>query len=227
MNWDVFGPYSDYYIDNRKIRFVNSHSDLGITIDSSLRFHAHINSTVCKANGLASNLLRSTINRSSSFMIPINKTHIRPLLEFSSSLWFTLYIGDLKKLESPQRRWTKQITGLESLPYSERLKVLDLYSVKGQLICHDLIMCWKIFHNLSVIQPSDMFQLSPLSATRGHRFKVLHQFSSIDCRSRFFSNRIISLWNSLPSAVVELESLNSFKSALHTQLSHVLYDFQD
>lgn len=47
----------------------------------------------------------------------------------------------------------------ESLPYSERLKVLD--SVKGQLIRHDLIMRWKIFHNLSVIQPKDLFQLSP------------------------------------------------------------------
>ena len=81
FDWKLLGPYSDYYIGNSKIKFVNSHSDLGITIDSSLRFHAHINTIVCKANGLASNLLRSTINRSPSFMIPVYKTHIRPILE--------------------------------------------------------------------------------------------------------------------------------------------------
>ena len=84
IDWNLLGPYSDYYINNMKIKFVTSHSDLGIIIDSSLRFHDHIHSIVSKANGLASNLLRSTLNRSLAFMIPLYKTHIRAILEFSS-----------------------------------------------------------------------------------------------------------------------------------------------
>lgn len=205
---------------------VTSHKDLGVTIDSSLRFHLHIRSIVNKASGLSTNLLRSTLCRSPDFMISLYKTHIRPLLEYSSCAWNTGYIGDLRLLESVQRKWTKHIDGLSELPYSKRLQVLGLYSVQGRLLRADIIKYWKIFHNESSITPDQIFDLAPPYITRGHRFKILHSFSSLEAR-RFFSIRCVGLWNSIPAEIVSLNSLHAFKSALHTLLSHLLYKFSE
>lgn len=46
--------------NNIPIKFVQSYTDLGITIDISLRFHQNIHSIVNKAGGLATNLLKAT-----------------------------------------------------------------------------------------------------------------------------------------------------------------------
>ena len=132
--WQEIGALAHYTLTDQTISVVTSHKDLGVTIDSSLRFHLHIRSIVNKASGLSANLLRSTLCRSPDFMVSLYKTHIRPLLEYSSCAWNTGYIGDLRMLESVQRKWTKHIDGLGELPYSERLQVLGLYSVQGRLL---------------------------------------------------------------------------------------------
>ena len=106
----------------------------------SVKFHLHINTVVSKAGGLAQNLLQSTINRSNEFMKNLFISHVRPILEFSSPLWNMGYIGDLRNLESVQRRWTKRVDGLSHLSYHERLMALNMYSIKGRLLKCDLIL---------------------------------------------------------------------------------------
>ena len=225
IDWSSLGAYSSYYLDNVPIRFVESHCDLGVTVDSSLKFHLHIQTIVNKAAGLMSNILRSTLCRSASFMIPIYKTYIRPLLEFSVSVWATGYIGDLNLLESIQRRWTRNIVGLENLDYSERLHFLDLYSVKGRLGRADLIKCWKIFHGKSAIGPQDIFNLAPRVGTRGHSLKLSPRHVNLECRKRFFSERCVHNWNALPSCIVDCTNLDTFKKYLHDHCKELLFEF--
>ena len=117
-------------------------------MDSDLKFHTHIRGTVAKAGGIATNLLKSTVCRSPLFMCSIFSTDIRPILEYASPLWNTGYIGNARLLESVQRRWTKQIQGLSSLSYSERLKSLNMYSTQGRLLRQGLVYAYKIFHHL-------------------------------------------------------------------------------
>ena len=136
-------------------------------------------------------------------------------------------VCDLKLLESTQRRWTKQITGMAELNYGDRLQALNLYSVRGRLIRADLIKCWKIFHNHSSIMPEDLFTLSTTTYTRGHRFKIAKPHTSLECRRRFFSIRCIDLWNSLPDNAVSCDSVTSFKTHLHTHLGQILLEYVD
>ena len=211
----ALGSLSVYNMAGADLSVVESAGDLGILVDSSLRFHAHIRQIVAKAWGLANNLLPSTLCRSSEFMRNVFITHIRPLLEFSSSVWNTGYLGDSVLLESVQRRWTKHIDGLRDLEYADRLERLNLYSVKGRLLRADLIKYYKIFHDLSPISPVDLFILSPVSRTRGHRFKILKPHISVESRRRYFSVRCIDVWNSLPGELVECGSVLSFKTGLH------------
>ena len=158
-------------------------------------------------------------------MMSLYKTHIRPLLEFGSTVWNTGYCGDLRLLESVQRRWTKQVRGLSELTYANRLKTLNLYSVQGRLLRADLLKCWKIFHGQSAIAPQDLFTPATVTNTRGHRFKVTKLHSTVECRRRFFSIRCINHWNSLPDEVVGAGTVDSFKRLLHLSMGDDLYDY--
>ena len=54
----------------------------------------------------------------------------------------------------------------------------------------------------------DLFQLRS-NQSRGHRFKIHKQFSSSNTRPSFFTQRVINVWNSLPTSV-EFGSLSAF-----------------
>jgi len=49
---------------------------------------------------------------------------------------------------------------------------------------------------------------------RGHNVKVKVQRSRLQLRQGFFSQRVVCVWNSLPSSVVEASSVNIFKKKL-------------
>ena len=48
--------------------------------------------------------------------------------------------------------------------------------------------------------------------TKSKRFKM------------FFSNRIISRWNNLPKAVVNLNTINAFKNSIDMIFNNIMYD---
>lgn len=218
---------SMFKLDGEDISCVSSHVDLGVLVDSDLKFHGHIQRICSKAGGIASNLLKSTVCRSPEFMLAILTAHIRPLLEFSSPLWHTGYQGDYLLLEAVQRRWTRQIRGLTDFTYGERLRKLDLFSIKGRLLRADLIYCWRIFHGFCGITPDSLFTLAPLSSMRGHRFKIMHQFTPIEACRRSYAVRVVADWNALPADVVEVVSLPTFKSRLALALGPRLFDYVD
>ena len=223
-------PYSDlmpavYHINGLAIPSVRSHMDLGVLVDTSLKFHDHIRTAVRKAGGLAQNFLKSFVCRKPDFMLFLLTTHIRPIIEYCSCLWNMGYRGDLHLLESVQRRWTKQIESLEYLEYGDRLRALNLYSVQGRLVRADLIQYWKIFHGNSHIMANDLFQLAPRVGTRGHCFKIFMPTAQTDIKKRFFNVRCISTWNSLPQHVVTAPTLTRFKKLLAESLGDVLFEY--
>ena len=75
-----------------------------MTVDRTLKFHSHIAKNVAIAGGLTTNLLSCTICWSSEFLMNLYTSHVRPKMEYCSSLWNTGYIGDVKLLEQVQRR---------------------------------------------------------------------------------------------------------------------------
>ena len=130
-------------------------------------------------------------------------------------------------VERVQRRWTRSILGLSRVPYGERLKRLDLFSMKGRLLRSDLIQVWKIFHNKSPLEPQSLFVLEPNNRTRGHRFKIHVPRFRLELRKRFFSVRVILTWNRLSPETVEAESLECFKYCLKNDLGQKLFDYYD
>ena len=88
-------PLPSYTINGTPLNVVSCQRDLGVMVDSALKFHTHIREITNKANGVAANILRSTVCRSATFMKKVFICHIRPILDFSSVLWNTGYLCDL------------------------------------------------------------------------------------------------------------------------------------
>lgn len=213
-----------YFIDDQPIKDVDNHRDLGVRVDASLKFHLHVREIAGKAGGICFTILKGTLCRSPEFMKSVFISHVRPILDYASVAWFTGYSGDIKLLEDVQRRWTKRINGLQDLSYGERLANLSLYSIKGRLIRADLIMVFKILKGYCP-HLEHLFVRNTCRNTRGHSLKLFLPRHNTDIRARFFSVRVVDIWNSLPEYAVSSESIPSFKSKLHSALGQILYDF--
>ena len=68
-----------------------------------------------------------------------------------------------------------------------------------------------IFHQVVDLEVPTFFDISN-SNTRGHNFKIKR--FSININGNEFSNRSLNVWNALPDAVVNCNSLSQFKFKL-------------
>ena len=208
------GDDSGYTLGGAPLKLVKTHRDLGVLVDSSLRFHPHISEVVRKASGLANQILRSTVCRSPIFMVTLFISHIRPILDYCSTVWCQGYLGDVRRLESVQRRWTSQVAGMAGLSYPERLERLNLYSIQGRHLRSDLIKLWKSFSPEVEVGLLDLFERNFHTATRGHSLKLSLPVCRSETMRRFLSVRTVNEWNSLPANVVEAQNVGTFKSRL-------------
>ena len=97
--------------------------------------------------------------------------------------------------------------------YSERLQKLNLQNLELRRIHYDLTLTYQIVFGLTVLKCQEFFQLSRLSTTRGHQFKLMKQ----QCRGyrrHFFTTRVVNIWNFLSKDVVNFSTLCSFKNSL-------------
>ena len=104
-----------------------------------------------------------------------------------------------------------------SLAYTTipNIKNLNLYSLYCRRECDDLIETFKILNQHLLIDSTKWFTLSPINFTRGHNFKLSKPRSNLHAsQKKFFTDRIINQWNSLPSDVINAQSVNDFRNRL-------------
>ena len=98
------------------------------------------------------------------------------------------------------------------LSYGERLSICDLETLESRRLKFDLILCYKIVHNLIELKFNDLFEYDPNSRTRGHNLKLRIPLCKNKARKNLFAVRVIPVWNSLPGYFVNSVSLIQFKS---------------
>ena len=59
--------------------------------------------------------------RSWDVLLKLDKTLVRPYLEYCVQFWSPYYRKDIIKLERVQKRFTRMLPGLDGLSYKERL----------------------------------------------------------------------------------------------------------
>ena len=64
-----------------------------------------------------------------SFIL-LYKSMVRLHLEYANSVWSPYKIGDIKEIEKVQKKATKLIINLKNMSYTDRLKRLNLPTLK-------------------------------------------------------------------------------------------------
>ena len=113
--------------------------------------------------------------------------YVRPHLEYCVQAWSPHYRQDLDMLESVQRRATRLIPGFNRLEYTDRLKELNMFSVRRRYIRGDMIQVYKMFEQIDDLNLYDFFEVDRDSSTRGHNRNLKVKYSRLDCRKYSFS----------------------------------------
>ncbi len=195
----------------------DAEKDLGVFIDNGLTFDKHITEAIKKANNKLGMIKRSFVYLDKDMLCPLYTALVRPLLEYGNVIWSPHLQQHIKALEAVQHRATRLIPGLCDLPYEERLRKLNLPSLSYRRMRGDMVEVYKYCHGLYQVDKKPFNLMSDIneeSITRDNGFKIYKEKSQTAVRTNFFGNRVANIWNSLPTAIVQAPSLNSFKSRL-------------
>ena len=216
-----------YYFDKdnkRELKTTKCEKDVGVAFSPDLKFDEHINTIVSKANQLVGLIKRSFTHIDKTFMTKLYKAIVRPHLEYANVIWHPIYKRQIELLERVQRRFTKLIPSIKDLPYTERLKILKLPSIKYRQVRADLIQTYKIIHSIDNLSCSEFFTFCN-NQTRNSKLKLYKQHASSKIRSNYFTNRVNNFWNSLSESSREALSINEFKNKIDKELYNIMYEY--
>ena len=199
--------------ENKILIETREEKDLGVWITNDLKPEKQVIAASQRAMTVLRSVKRAFVRFDIETFSIIYTTYIRPHLEYCIQAWAPYYAKDILLLEKVQRRATKLVWGLKDLSYEERLERLKLFSLEERRLRGDLIQTFKLLTGKENVDYKILFNRST-NHLRGHSFKLSKSQCNKLCRRRFFSQRVIDIWNSLSEFIVSAPSTNTFKKRI-------------
>src|ERR1043165_4717823 len=203
-------------INGVELELVSNFRDLGVLFESTLCFTSNIAKLVATAKQRISLLFRSFKTRDQNSLMQAYKSYIIPILGYCSPIWSPGFMGDILLIESFQRNFTRNLPGFEYVPYTDRLRMLNLPSLELRRLYADLVLCFKILHSIISRPPINYGLIISDRKSRGNSLKLRVDHVRVDVRKHYFSNRVCGPWNNLSDEIVNCGSVNSFKRLIRS-----------
>ena len=99
---------------------------------------------------------------------------------------------------------------------------MGLFSLEKSRLWGDLIMAFQYLKGAYKQEGERLFTRVDSGRTRGNGFKLRQERFMLDIRRMFFTQRMVTHWNSLPREVVDAPSLEAFKARLDVALGSLV-----
>ncbi|KAK4474270.1 hypothetical protein MN116_000358, partial [Schistosoma mekongi] len=211
--WICFGDKRlnfDLSINGSKLSRLQSVVDLGLRYSYNLSFKEQVNMKTSKSHRLLGCILRNFYSNDSRILL--YKVCVRPLLEYCNFILSNVSIRDKLRLESVQRRFTLRIHEADrTLDYKTRCTKLRLDTLWRRRLKLNLIFFYKILNKLAFSSPNTI-QLEEPSCynLRNPASKIKISQSKSALYMSCFTNKFTRIWNHLPQAIRETDSLSLF-----------------
>ena len=203
-----------YTLGNSELKYVDKVKDLGVVVDSKLKYDQHMSAKVNTANSIMGTIKRTFKHLDNDTFKLLYCSHVRSQLEYGNQVWSPYLKKDVKLVESVQRRATKCIRAIKDLSYPERLEHLKLPSLSYRRARGEMIEVWKMI-NVYDQEVIPTLLKPPQDFTRGHTHKLYtSKCKKVHPKQHSFNQRVVKPWNSLPESVVNSPTLNTFKNRL-------------
>src|SRR6266516_5831817 len=110
MQFERNNAASQYILDDKRLKELESERDLGVIIDKNLKFSDHCNKVANSANVTLGMIKRIIKSKSKSIITRLYKALVRPQLEYCVQAGRPYLKKDIEKIERVQRRATKLIS---------------------------------------------------------------------------------------------------------------------
>ena len=211
-----------YKINGQELEHVFVEKDLGVKVDSALRFEEHISEKVKKANTMVGLIRRSFSFLDCELFKKLYTTFVRPHLEYAQSVWSPHLLKQIIILENVQIRATKLVDDLQHLDYPERLKKLNIPTLAYRRLRGDMIELYQHFNKYDRDTITQSFQQKS-RISRKHNLQLVWRKAKdgvTGLQTNSFYYRTTRMWNDLPNEVVDAKDLNNFKNKLDVVWEH-------
>jgi predicted component of type VI protein secretion system len=203
---------SSYHLDGQPLDVVNTYKYLGVTIDSTLCWDAHIDSIITKGNQILGLMFHIAGGASSTAFVSLYKTLLLPVLEYGLPAWLPHHKRQIKRLEGIQRRVTRYIlkVGRGEMSYEERLRSLRWASLEDR---RDQILLKFTFKCLSNVTDCEAVKENIQINQRHSDIMTFNHLSACtNSLHNSFINRFPRIWSTLPLSVKDSALLDSFQT---------------
>ena len=166
-------------IGGQPLEKVRAYKYLGILINSDLSWSDHVANVCSNARRHLGLLYRRFYKDAEAATLRVLYiTHIRPHLEYATPVWDPHLVRDSEVLESVQRFASKVCTkSWYDLSYQDRLRLLNLNSLKSRRHYLKLCYLYKVLNGLSYFPDSPLSLYSSHHNTRSHELTLHVPFS--------------------------------------------------
>jgi hypothetical protein len=198
--------------------------DLGVLFDEKLSFDGHIQSCIKKANRILGIIRRSFSFLDAEVLVRLYKALVRPHLEYANIIWSPHLKRQSAAIERVQRRATKLLPELRERTYEERMRALNLPSLKYRRYRGDLIQTFKILNKVDDLKFDEFYTFND-RCTRNADVKLHINRCSTNIKKYSFSFRSAKKWNRLSPWTRRAEDLNQFKNMLDVDKKREILEF--
>jgi hypothetical protein len=208
----------NYKLNNSTLQETSSHSYLGVEISQDLKWNQHINNIAAKANRTLGFVRRNLKSCSRHIKTVAYKTLIRPILEYSASIWDPYTQLLINKLEAVQRRAVRFI--MNDYDYFHSVSDMMIKLEIPLLSLRRTINRLTNFHKAREGTLAIPLQTLLHPVRRLTRYCHKNSYIPIQTTKNFYHQSFIPQttrdWNQLPEALTHLTDSNKFKQEITT-----------